>query len=391
MPTTTSPDLLDTAALRAQEFPAAAEAVYLNAASVAPVPERARRAVEAYNQRRARVHTLRGEDFVEPLTRCRAAAAELVGADAGEIALGGNTSFGINLAALGLPLPRGSAIVASDREFPANVYPWMRCAERGVHLDLVPTDALGRPDEDRILERLGRGDVSLFALSAVQFATGYRADLERFGRVCREHGIWFVVDGIQAAGQLPIDVRAMHIDVLATGGHKWLCGPFGSGFAYIRRELHDVLNPAAIGWSSMPACENLDSVLNYHFEPYPDARRYEVATPAFQNFLGLADSVRLLLDTGVERIQRHLLALLDPLVGWLRDAPGMEIVSDLAPERRSGILCFRTRDTEATFRALTDAGVLCSFREGVIRLAPHLYNDTNDLDRVMNVLQRMQR
>jgi cysteine desulfurase / selenocysteine lyase len=220
----------------------------------------------------------------------------------------------------------------------------------------------------------------------VQFATGYRADLARLGHFCRERGIFFVVDAIQSLGQLPMDVRATGIDVLATGGHKWLCSPFGTGFAYVRRELIERMEPRWIGWTGMEACQSLDSLVDYDWSFRRDARRFEGGTLPFDGFAGLAESVGLLLEVGVERIERHVLGLLDPLIGWLRETPEAEILSDLEPARRSAIFCFRLPRAEAVFQALRGAGVTCALREGAIRLAPHLYNSRAEIERVVEIL-----
>lgn len=375
------------AELRAREWPSLAGAAYLNAASMAPTPERTRRALDALNRKRTRILEWDDEDFTGPLDGARAAAARLVGAHPEEIALVPNTSFGINLAAQCLPIPAGSTVVASDREFPANVYPWMGPGCPG-RLEIVPADPLGRPDEDRILERLDRGDVSVFALSAVQFATGWRADLPRLGRFCRERGIFFVVDAIQALGQLPVDVREAEVDVLATGAQKWLCAPFGTGFAYVRRELLPRMEPRVVGWTSLRASADYASLLDYRYEFVESARKFEVATPAFQDFAGLAASIETLLEAGVENVRAHLLEILEPLVEWLAAHPEVQTVSDLAPERRSGILCFRPPAAERTYAALSEAGVVCVLREGAVRLSPHLYNDAGDVARVVEVLER---
>jgi cysteine desulfurase/selenocysteine lyase len=384
----TEPDTApyDVHALRAAEFPHVGASPYLNAASMGPLPERARRAVEAYNLRRSRIHEMRDDDFDPTLRRCRQAAAKLVGADEDEIALLPNTSHGINLAALALPVGRGRRMVVSDREFPANVYPWMgRARSEGAALTLVPCGAHGRPDVDRILEELDRGDVAIFALSAVQFATGWLADVPAFGRFCRERGIAFVVDGIQALGQVPFDVREAGVDVLAAGGHKWLCGPFATGFTYVRRELVESLEPPLVGWTSMEASFDYTRCVDYRWDWVPGARRYEVATQPFQDLAGFAESIGLLLEVGVRRIRRHVLGLVDPLAAWLAER-GVEIVSDMAPERRSGIFCFRPRDLAGAYRALHHAGVACVVREGAIRLSPHLYNTADEMARVMDVL-----
>jgi cysteine desulfurase/selenocysteine lyase len=382
----TEPAPYDVHALRAAEFPHVGPGPYLNAASVAPLPERSRRAVDAYNAARSNIHGLRDEHFEPVLQRARAAAARLVGADEDEIALLPNTSYGLNLAAMTLPIAPGMRIVVSDNEFPANVYPWMGRSRRdGVPLTRVPCDALGRPDEDRIREELDRGEVAVFALSAVQFATGWHADVPGLGRFCRERGIRFVVDGIQSLGQVPFDVREAQVDVLATGGHKWLLSPFATGFTYVRRELHEVMEPQVAGWTSMQASADYSDCVDYRWEWIDGARRYEVATPAFQDFAGLAVSIELLMETGVERIRAHVSRLIDPVAEWL-EARRVRIVSDMSPARRSGIFAFRPRDLQGTVRALHAAGVVCVPREGAVRLSPHLYNTHEEMARVVEVL-----
>lgn len=375
---------LDPVRVRAAEFPRLADSIYLNAAATGPIPERAHRALTSVQEKRRAIQQLTDEELGESLARARSAAARLVGGGADEIALGWNASYGINLAALSLPVEPGTTVVVSDREFPANVYPWM--GRRDTKLELVPTAASGRPDEDRLLERLDRGDVSVFALSSVQFATGYRADLAKLGRFCRERGIFFVVDAIQSLGQLPMDVRAMEIDILATGGHKWLCSPFGTGFAYVRRELIERMEPRWIGWTGMQACQSLDSLVDYEWSFRRDARRFEGGTLPFDGFAGMAESVGLLLEVGVERIERHLLGVLDPLIAWLQETPEAEILSDLEPARRSAIFCFRLPRAQAVHQALLRDGVTCVLREGAIRLSPHLYNSRADIDRVVEIL-----
>ena len=380
---------VDVRALREREFPHVGEAPYLNAASMGPLPERARRVLDDYNLRRSRIHEMHGSDFEPVLARARAAAARLVNAGPGEIALMPNTSHGLNLAAQILPLEEGKRIVVSDLEFPANVYPWAQVAKEGrARVDVVRGDALGRPDAGRLMEELERGDVGIFALSAVQFATGWTADLAAFGRACREHGTWFVVDAIQALGCVPIDVRAAEIDVLATGGHKWLCGPFGTGFAYVRPELVARLEPRTVGWTAMQASADYADCCAYRWEFVDDARRFEVATQPYQDAAAFAQSLELLLEVGPENIQAHVLSILDPLAEWLAARDEAAIVSDLEPARRSGIFAFRYGDTAKAGRALARAGIQCVIREGSIRLSPHLYNTADDVAAVIDVLSR---
>ena len=375
---------IDVDRLRSEQFPEL-QPGYLNAATFTPLPLCARQAVDGFQRRRANPRELSEEALVAALGSAREAAAELVGASTEEIALAWNTSYGINLAALALPVEEGSTILISDREFPTNVYPWMACP--GARLEIVPADPLGRPDEDRLFERLSRGDVSVFAISSVQFSSGFRADLERFGRFCRERGIFFVVDAIQSLGQLPLDVEASCVDVLATGGQKWLCSPFGTGFVYVRRELLARMEPVLVGWTAMRASTDMSSLTAYEWGYRSDARRFEVSTLPFHDFAGFTASLDLLAQIGVENVARHTARLLSPVREWLREHPEIEVLSAPDEQHSSAILAFRTPSVERVHARLTDAGVTCGKREGAIRLAPHLYNDADDLARVLEVLE----
>jgi cysteine desulfurase / selenocysteine lyase len=339
----------------------------------------------AYNDRRAEIQRLTAEDFTTPLDRCRRAAAALIGASPEEIALGGNTSFGINLAAAALPVEKGRRIVVSDREFPANIYPWMRRARDGVPLEIVRTGEDGHPDEERLAAAVAGGGVGILALSSVQFVDGYRMDLERLSTLCREQDTFLVIDGIQSLGHLPIDVSRIRVDVLATGGHKWLLGPFGTGFAYVRRDLQPRIEPGAVGWTAMPASDDIGDLLDYGYAFHPDARKFEVGTPPFQDFSGWAASLELLLEEGMERIRAHVLALAEEISEILADTPG-RVTSDRSPRRRSAIVGFRPRDAGAVRERLATAGVQVAEREGILRFSPHLYNTRQDVDRLRKAL-----
>ena len=387
-----SGSLYDVAALREHEFPQLGSSIFMNAASFTPLPRRSLEAISDYNDRRADPRRLGDLDIPDALVRARAAAARLVGAQADEIALGPNTQVGLNLAAgfLVPALRRPDArrrIVLSNGEFPANVYPWLALEREGAIVEIVPTDEAGLPREDALLEALDREDTGVLALSAVQFSTGWRADLERLGQVTRERGILFVVDAIQALGAQPLDVGAAHIDILSSGGQKWLCGPWGSGFTYVRRELITRFEPLFPGWLSFTSSLDFTRLLDYGRELLPDARRFEMATVASQDAIGLAHSIELLLELGPGDIWSHIRAVQRPLLDWVAGRDDVSFASDVAEKRRSGILCFRPPRVEAVFARLQEAGVLCSLREGAIRLAPHFYSTPAEMERVTAVLE----
>jgi len=373
--------------LREGEFGGMDTAIYLNAASLGPLPRRAASAAAEFDEKRVRGSGMRGEDFSTP-TAVRERVARLIGAAPGEIALGGNTSFGINLASLGLRVTPGSTVLASDREFPANILPWMHC--RHFRLEIVPVLPDGCPDEDAIVERVSRGDVAILTVSSVQFLDGYRADLERLGVACRRSGTLLVVDAIQSVGQIPLDVSTAPVDLVAVGGHKWLCGPFGSGFAYVRSEVQERLDPVVIGWSSARSSRELEHVLEYGMEMLPDARRYEVGTPPFQVLASFAASLAIIQEASPPRIERYLATLLEPLRQWLGERPEVTMLGSVDPARQSAILAFRTPRTVETFRALRAGGIESSLREGAIRLSPHFYNTEAQIGRVIDVLEHIE-
>ena len=371
---------------RAREFSWSAPRVYLNAASFGPIPARTKHALDQFNQRRWQLE-LGDADLVAPLTASRAAAARLINATAAEIALTPNTNVAINIAATAVfhTGDERRVILVSDREFPANVYPWLALARQDFDVELVPTDARGFPDEAAMLERIEQGDVAAASVSFVQFASGFRADLAALGEACRRHGTLFVVDAIQGLGAVPLDVRACSIDVLACGGQKWLCSPWGSGFAYIRAALIAQFEPLLPGWLAFEATQDFTRLTDYRYDMLDDARRFETGSLGFQDYVGFHTSVELQLELGIDAIWQHIRTLQDRLIDWAGERQ-VEIVSEVSPARRSGILCIRPAQPDVVFRRLADSGIRCAFRENAIRLAPHWYNNDDDIDRVIAVL-----
>lgn len=374
----------DLGALRTTEFPWSSETVYLNHAGVGPLPERTRVALEEFNRRRAAPFLLPDRDLFAVAAESRRLAARLIGASPDEIALAVNTSYGLNFAARALPFRRGDIVLVSDREFPANVYPWLRLADVGVTAELVPTTAEGWPDEARMLERLRDPRVRALAVSLVQFSNGYRVDLDRLSAAARANGAWLVVDAIQAVGQLPLDVTRTPVDILACGAQKWLLSPWGSGFVYVRRDLIGELSPAVAGWMSYEGTDDLGRLTEYNVALRSDARRFELATLPYQDFAGFNASVGLLLEVGLERIRDHLRTLHAPVLEWA-DRTGARVVSP-RDDRGSAILCLVPDRVADARRRLRAAGIVASLREGAIRLSPHLYNTVEEMERVADVL-----
>lgn len=378
----------DVDALRAREFPwaVAGEQVYLNNASTGPLPARTVLAMNAMNAQRARPWEVGWPAQKAVLERGREACARLVGASAGEIALMTNTTHGINLAAATLPLVAGDVVLTFDGEFPSNVYPWMALERRGVTLHRVP--CRGRlPDEEALLAAMDLPGVKAVSVSWVSFATGYAIDLEAIGAACRERGLWFVVDGMQGIGVRPLDVRRCHVDILACGAQKWLLGPWGAGFAYVREALARTLEPATVGWLAMRASEDFTRLTDYEYRFHDDARRFEVLTFPVQDVAGMSASLGLLEELGAAAVEAHVAALADDIVAWAEGTPGIALVTPAERARRAGIVAVAPRDPEAASARLVHAGVAHSLREGAIRLAPHCYNTRDEVRRALRAIE----
>jgi len=371
--------------LRREEFPwaAAGEAIYLNAASTGPLPERTLRAQEAYSRKRAAPYRLSHEEQFAVLDDARARITTLIGAEAGSVALSVNTGAGINLAAWGLPLGRGDVVVIPDLEFPANVYPWMAASRaRGFTLHTVPTRD-GLLDEEALLAAIDRKSVRVLALSWVGFATGFVADLDRIGAACRARGVLLVVDGMQGVGVLPLDVQRLRIDLLACGGQKWLLSPWGSGFTYVRPGILETIVPQPVSWMGVRGSDDFSALVDYDLTWRDGARRFEQITVPFQDFAGMAASLGLLLELGTDAITAHVTECVEQLAAGAEGA-GVEVVTPRG--RRAGIVTVRPGDVSATAARLRNARVVHSVREGTIRLSPHCYTTSDEIRVALDAL-----
>ena len=381
----------DVDALREAEYPWAARGdhVYLNNASTGPLPSRAVRALAEFSARRAEPWRISQDEQFGVIARSRELVAQLIGSSPAEVAVMVNTSYGLNIAARTLPFERGDVVLTFDREFPANVYPWMALEKaRGVRLHRLPCTDDGLPDEQALMRAIDEmPGVRAVSVSWVQFASGYRVDLAAIGRACRKRGIWFVVDAIQGLGALTLDVRACGIDILACGAQKWLLSPWGTGFVYLREELVRTLEPSVVGWMAVQGSDDFSTLVDYDLTWRDDARRFEVITLPFQDFTGMNASLELLFELGPARVEAYIAALADLIVTWTVDRPGVRLVTPAHAHQRAGIVSVKPPNAPLASERLTALGVSHSLREGAIRLSPHCYNTAAEVERALEVLE----
>ncbi|HVX88853.1 MAG TPA: aminotransferase class V-fold PLP-dependent enzyme [Gemmatimonadales bacterium] len=374
----------DAKALRREEFPWADQRIYLNHASLGPLPARTLRAVNDFNTRRAVPFQVVGDDFLSIPANARAAAARLINATPDEIGLVQTTSLGLNLVANALPFTDGDLVVVSDKEFPSNVYPWKGLKDRGVGIEIVSCTPEGWPDEERLIHHLADPRVKAVAVSLIQFASGFRVDLARLSAETRKRNKLLIVDGIQGVGCYPIDVKKTPVDILTAAAQKWMLGPWGAGFIYVRKELLPTLAPRVANWLGYEGSDDVTQLTSYHDRHHPNARRFEISGHALQDLVGMIASAGLLAELGPAAIVEHVRGIHEPVIAAAR-RKGIPIASP-TDAARPCTLSLRPSDPAALHAKLDANGVVCSLREGLVRLSPHCYNTIEEMEKVAALL-----
>jgi cysteine desulfurase / selenocysteine lyase len=356
-----------------RDFAAAGRLAYLNSAATGPLLGRAREAAAEFYRDAAESGDARWFDWLRGRERARAAVAQLVGAEPDEIGFTTNTSQGMNLIADALE-GRGE-VVSCELEFPVTTIPWMH---RGVRVRRVRAPGGVVRAEDLT----GGGDAGVICLSHVQYSNGLRAPLAEIGAA--KGARRFVVNAAQSAGAMRLDVRAMRIDALCSTGHKWMCAGYGSGFVYLSRELQAESRPRAISWMSV---EDPFGMRNDEFRVRRDAAaRAETGCPHFAGIFALGAAAEYFLETGTDRVERRVLELNRLLTERLAGA-GWKILSPLAEESmRSGETLVAAEDPRAVARHLAARGVAVTQKPEGIRVATHLFNDAEDIERLVAAL-----
>ena len=369
-----------------REFPITERLVHLNHAGVAPVSRRVVAAVTQFITEATTVDAATQRRWNERCQQVRASFARLIGAQADEIAFVKNTSEGISLVAAGVDWRAGDNVIAVDGEYPSNVYPWFGLRRCGVETRLV-RPRCGRVHVDDV-HALADARTRLVSVSFVDWSSGARTDLASIAALCHAHGLIFCVDGIQGVGAVQLDVEQAGIDCLAVGGHKWLLAPEGHGVLFVSRRVADRIGSVLHGWKSVT---DADTYLPYHFDPRPDAAKFEPGSPSVLSTFALGAAIDLLLEVGPQRIERRLMELTDRLVAGLRTR-GAEVVSPWGTGERSGIVVFRLgSDPQRLCTELIRQGFIVRVRNGGIRVAPHFYNNEDDIDRLLSALDTLQR
>lgn len=366
------------------EFPLIEGMRYLNHAAVAPWPRRAAQAVSAFAQQNM---TLGARDYplwlkTEQLLRER--LKRLLNApSSADIALVKNTSEALSMVAFGLDWKRGDQIVISNEEFPSNRVVWEALQPQGV--EVIQVSLRGADPEAVLLAACGPR-TRLMSISAVQYASGLRLDLERLGEGCEQRGVLLCIDAIQQIGALPFDVQKSRCAFAMADGHKWMLGPEGLAVFYCRRDMREVLKLHEFGWHMLEHAGDYDRTT---WEPAHSARRFECGSPNMLGAMGLEASLSLLEEVGMDQVSVALEERVAHLTTELRTMVGVRLLSPTDPARRAGIVTFSLDDwdNQALFEHLKGEQIVCALRGGGVRLSPHFYTPKTIIEQTLAVIR----
>ena len=357
-------------------MPALDRTVYLNTGAAGPSPQSVVTAMAETAERQA--HRAPAEEgayasATETLDAARETAADLLGADPPEVALTDSTTDGVNRIAAALDWSAGDVVVRTDLEHSAGILPWKRL-ERSVDVEtrVVETDA-GRLDPADVARAAEGADLVCF--SAVDWLYGRSHPVSEVVDAAHDAGARVLVDAVQAVGQTEVNVTKWGADYAAAAGHKWLLGPMGAGFLYVREGAETHLEPASIGYRSVtdPDAES--------YEYRPGARRFEVGTQDPATYAGLRAGIEAVRGVGLDAVETRVADLTDRLKEGLGDRL-------LSPrEFHSGLVSFEVDDAATTVERLDDAGVkVRSLPSGAVRASVHAFNTRGDVDALLDAL-----
>ncbi len=365
------------------EFPHNDSITYLNHAAVAPLPLRTGQAIKAFADENVERGSQNYLNWLQTEKLLHQQLQQLVNAPSDDdIALVKNTSEALSMVAYGIDWRDGDNIVSSNQEFPSNRIAWQSLAKYGV--SFREAEIADNPSPEQALFDCVDRRTRLITISSVQFSSGIRLDIDRIGEFCKKRGILFCVDAIQSLGVMQFDVQACQADFVMADGHKWMLGPEGLGVFFTTPDARDQLQLTQYGWHMIEQCGNYE---NQPWTIAKSARRFECGTSNMLGIHALSASLSLLLETGIESIEKKALECVDYLRDAITSHPDLDLIRPSATALLSPILVFQHKivDNKRLYQQLQDNGVICALRGGGIRLSPHFYHTQQQLDRALAV------
>jgi len=366
-------------AIRA-DFPILAEKTYLYSCSQGALSAAVQRGLDAYLTS-WKTSPAPWDEWVEVYERLRASFAHFINADPDEIAIVTSASGGINPIASALRFDSRDGVVMSEYEFPTMGQIWLAQAPRGARVqfldgvkEAVPLESYERAIDEHTL---------IVPVTQLSFLNGFRSDVAAITRLAHDRGALVFLDGYQDCGTRGFDVKALDVDFFVTGTLKYLLGPPGLAFLYVRRDLIETLTPSMTSWFAQRDVFAFDTK---HLDLAPSARRFENGAPPIPNIYGAAPAIDLLSRIGMDNVAGQIEFLART---FLDGARALHIATKTPDSSVGPLVVLRARDPAAALRRLTERGVVVSTRMDGIRFAFHVYNDLADVHTALNVLEEV--
>ena len=355
---------------------------YLNHAATGPFSTPLLDMMKEYFRTRSEENIDDYPAFIKITEETRDMLAEYLNTESSRIAFLDNTTNGLNLLAQGLRWEKGDEIILNDLEFPANIYPFMNLEKKGTKTVIVKSREGAVSAEDIIKNITPR--TKLVSVSMVQFLSGYRIDLKKLGSECKRRGIILSVDAIQGLGAFRLDVQECNIDFVSCGTQKWMLGLQGLSFVYVSSELQQKIEPAYVGWLGVNDGWNL---LDYNLSLKDSAERFQPGSLNSAGIYALNASLRLFKDFGIDEVERNVIANSKLLISELNGLGIDPLITGSEEKYISGIVSFPHKNAYSILEVLKEKKIEAAVREGVLRISPHFYNNSDDIARLIEGLK----
>lgn len=364
-------------------FSATEQYNYLNHASSSPLPINSVKAISQLAQICSKQGMLEWSECEELSNTTRDLAAKFLNCSSSEICFIGNTSQGIIYAINSIGFEKGNNVILMQDAFPTNLAPFNYLLPEIEKRTVRSYELVDNPDRIR---KLIDEHTKAVSLDWVNFLNGIKIDLKRIAEICRAHNIYFIIDGMQGCGAIKINLNEIQADFFCSAAAKWLFGPHGIGILYVNKNILDKLKPCHLGWLSAE-WENFYDI-SVPKKIKDGAARFEAGTKNYLGIVGFKESLKILNEIGIDKIEARILNLTDYLLNKIMEID-CDVITPKAGNKRAGIVSFKQKDKDSfeLYNRLKANKIVCSLRNGYLRISPHFYNTYAEIDQLIEVIK----